>query len=271
MKTTGHSELPIWNAMEGNPRFARLYEFFRAHPILAAILIWILDLIFLNGLIVALQRFAPTLPAEFVALFPGSILLAIVLTVLGWWRVTGFNRPAEWRELGLLVLPAIIIIVPPLVLGVKPIEPGTLAFLSLGYLLTGFREETLYRGILLRVLLPKGTMRAALISSVLFGLAHFSNLLVRSNPAIVAAQALGAFCDGFGFAALRIRTNTIWFLILLHAIHDLLLQLTNLPAIPLDVAQVTLLLLYGIYLLRKHKDLDVQMGLPNIASAAVRK
>jgi membrane protease YdiL (CAAX protease family) len=148
-------------------------------------------------------------------------------------------------------------------------DSGTLGFLTIGYLLTGFREETLYRGIILRVLLPKGTLRAALISAVLFGLAHFSNLLVRSNPAIVAAQAVGAFCDGFGFAALRLRTNTIWFLIVLHAIHDLLLQLTNLPAIPLDVAQVTVLLFIGIYLLRKHKQLDAEMGLPNVTNQIV--
>jgi hypothetical protein len=36
-------------------------------------------------------------------------------------------------------------------------------------------------------------------------------------------------------------------------LHDLLLKLTHLPAIPLDVAQVTILMIYGFYLLRSSK------------------
>jgi membrane protease YdiL (CAAX protease family) len=96
-------------------------------------------------------------------------------------------------------------------------------------------------------------MRAAVISAVLFGLMHLVNLFIRSNPAIVLAQCVGAFVDGVGFAALRIRTKTIWPLVLLHMLHDLLLQYTRLPAIPLDVAQVTILMFYGFYLMRQPK------------------
>jgi len=49
---------------------------------------------------------------------------------------------------------------------------------------------------------------------------------------------------------IRLRTNTIWFPVILHRLHDLALKYTNFPAIPLDVVQVTLLMIYGIYLLR---------------------
>jgi hypothetical protein len=36
----------------------------------------------------------------------------------------------------------------------------------------------------------------------------------------------------------------------MHGLHDLALKYTNFPDIPLDVVQVTLLMIYGIYLLR---------------------
>jgi hypothetical protein len=75
----------------------------------------------------------------------------------------------------------------------------------------------------------------------------------RSTPAIVLAQSVGAFCDGAGFAAIRLRTNTIWPLIILHMLHDLLLKFTRLPAIPLGVVQVTILMIYGFYILRTTK------------------
>ena len=118
-------------------------------------------------------------------------------------------------------------------------------------------EEGLMRGIVLQVLKPIGINRSVVISSLLFGLMHIGNMLYR-NPFIVLAQMVGAFVHGIGLGAIRLRTNTIWFVIVLHGLHDLLLKFTNFPAIPLDVVQVTLLMIYGIYLLRtwKNQELD---------------
>jgi membrane protease YdiL (CAAX protease family) len=114
-------------------------------------------------------------------------------------------------------------------------------------------EEGLMRGIVLRVLKPTGSTRSVVISSLLFGLMHIGNLLYR-NPFIVFAQMIGAFVHGIGLSAIRLRTNTIWFPVILHGLHDLALKYTNFPAIPLDVVQVTLLMVYGIYLLRGWKN-----------------
>ncbi|MBE0699256.1 MAG: hypothetical protein IH586_20225 [Anaerolineaceae bacterium] len=59
---------------------------------------------------------------------------------------------------------------------------------------------------------------------------------------------------GIGLGAIRLRTNTIWFAVIRHGgLHDLALKYANFPPIPLDVVQVTLLILYGIYLLRSWK------------------
>jgi uncharacterized protein len=235
---------------------ASLIHSFMRHPIRSALVIFSIYILFTLIAILAARVLAPGFDPGFVALIFNTILVAVVLTVLGWWRIAGFNRPAEWHSLGLLLLPAVVILIPPFLGGIKPVVPGTLAYLILGYALTGFMEEAFTRGILLHVLKPSGVLRAALLSALLFGLSHLTNLLTRSvNPAIILAQAVGAFCDGFGFAALRFRTNTLWFLILLHGLHDLLLQYTRFPIIPLDVAQVTVLLIYGWIILRNQRGL----------------
>ncbi len=235
----------------GRPQAKPVLTFFRRHPLASALTVWAADLLLINVLIWLGKTYLPTnLDASFAALWPGVIVLAIFVTVLGWWRAIGFNGAAQWRDLRLLILPAVVILVLPLLAGVEPVEGGSLLYLSVGYLLVGLREETLYRGLILRILRPLGVMRSVLLTSVLFGLAHLTNLFVRANPALVLAQAVGSFCDGVGFAALRLRTNTLWFLIALHAAHDLLLKYTTLPAIPLDVVQVTILLIYGLWILR---------------------
>ncbi len=178
------------------------------------------------------------------------------ITALGWWRAIGFNHPAAWRNLGLLWLPAIIVFVLPFVLGFNADELGSLGLFVAAYLLVGLREEALWRGVVLRILRPLGPTRGVLLMAALFGLSHLSNLAVRSNPAIVLSQVVGAFCFGVGMGALRLRTNTVWFLVILHACSDLTLHYTNLPTIPLEVARDTILLLYGLYLLRGQHAVD---------------
>ena len=178
-----------------------------------------------------------------------SALVAATLGALGWWRAVGFNGRRQWRSLRLLVLPAVLVLL-PLVGGVSVPAAGTLAILVAGYALTGFAEEAFARGILLRVLAPRGALGAVLVSSLLFGVMHMGNMLFRSSPALVAAQAVGAACFGVGYAALRLRTNTLWPLLALHMLTDLFGQLARLPAIPFFVTQDVILLAYGLYLVR---------------------
>ena len=172
------------------------------------------------------------------------------MALLGWWKVVGLNRPAYWRNLLLLVLPALVVAVLPLALGIAPQQADQFSYLLLAYLLVGFHEEVVYRGIILRLLRPGGLVQAVALSSLLFGLAHASNLLVRDNPFLVLAQMVGAAAEGVGFAALRVRTHTLLFLILLHAAQDLLLHYTNLPPIPVNVAQSVFFFIFGIIILR---------------------
>lgn len=229
-----------------------ILNFFGRNPVTGSIIIFFVYLVLATLAGLAAKAFFPQFQPEFVALCVMSLILVAVLSYLNWWREAGFNSPSEWRSLQLLWFPAIVVMVLPFLKGMKPLEPGSFLYLLVAYALTGFMEEGLMRGIVMRVLQPTGIVRSVVISALLFALLHLGNLLYR-NPAIVLAQMLGAFVHGVGLGAIRLRTNTLWFVIALHGLHDLALRYSNFPTIPLDVVQVTLLMLYGIYLLRSWK------------------
>lgn len=178
-----------------------------------------------------------------------AALLALGLGAFGLWRRAGFLHRPTRRGAALLGLPALLVLM-PLVAGIRPIDPALVALLVAGYALTGFAEEGFFRGVLLDLLRPLGPRRAAALSALLFGAAHLSNLLVRGNPPVILAQAVGAACFGFGYAALRQRTGALVPLVALHALTDLFLQLGTLPLVPVAAAQDIALLVLGLVLLR---------------------
>jgi membrane protease YdiL (CAAX protease family) len=232
---------------------AAVLSFFEKRPVLSAIIIFLVYLTVSTLFGFAAKALFPQYQPDFVALIGLSVVIALALSALGWWHLAGFNGLTEWRDSRLMIIPFLIVLGLPFLKGIKTTDAGTFVYLLIGYALTGFMEEGLMRGIVLRVLKPTGTTRSVLISSLFFGLIHIGNLLYR-NPMIVFAQMIGAFVHGIGLSAIRLRTNTIWFPVILHALHDLALKNTNFPAIPLDVVQVTLLMAYGVYLLKGWKS-----------------
>lgn len=235
------------------PLASGLQRQFEQRPVVVALAIFAGLLTFNMGAGLTLKMLAPNLPKlvpDLIVLVLNVVAIVALLTVLGWWREVGYNRPAVWRNLTLLALPALLAIVAPLARGFNTAEVGSLALLTFGYALTGFNEESWWRGLVLRILQPGGAVRACVISAVLFGALHLGNLVYRSNPALVFGQVVGAACFGFAYAALRLRTNTIWFLLPLHMLGDLFLHYTNLPVIPLDVARDIVLLVFGIIVVR---------------------
>ncbi len=242
--------LPSAQTSDFSPKSWQSY--IKQHPLATAIIITVAEIVISVALGLAAKSLLPQFQPEFVTLVALSFLVALALTALGWWKVAGFNGPTQWREVGLVIIPFIVVLGLPFLKGFNTENPSSLAYLVVGYALTGFMEEGLMRGIVLRVLKPLGINRSVVISAVLFALLHMTNFLFRS-PFIVLAQMLGAFVHGIGLAAIRLRTNTIWFVIILHGLHDLALKYTNFPAIPLDVVQVTLIMIYGIYILRTWK------------------
>ena len=192
-----------------------------------------------------------------------SVTLVLVARVTGF-RAAGFTGPRSWRHPLLFVVPAALVPV-PLLAGVRPLGAGTVAVLVVGYALTGFTEEALWRGVVLRVLRPAGPATAVLFSSALFGTAHLANVLFRDNVALVVAQAVGAACFGVGYAAVALRTGTIWPLMLLHMLTDLFAAVGALPKIPILVGQDVVLLVFGLLVLHRgsrREDAALSAGRP---------
>ncbi|MBX3000435.1 MAG: CPBP family intramembrane metalloprotease [Caldilineaceae bacterium] len=188
-----------------------------------------------------------------------ALIAAGLMSALGWWGAAGFNRPKAWRNLHLLLFPIALLVVPVFV--VRPQFPalGQMAALLVVTLLIGFQEEAIFRGILIRGLQPLGVLRAVGISALLFGVIHANSFMFGRDPLFVTAQIVASVLGGFGLGALRIRINSIWPLIGLHAFNDFLqFVATNglsahevpvwLPYTKIVIA--SMLALYGLYLLR---------------------
>ncbi|HET7830858.1 MAG TPA: CPBP family intramembrane glutamic endopeptidase [Candidatus Limnocylindrales bacterium] len=228
-------------------------------PILAAVALLVAFVALAAGSTLVLNAIT-TLDGKARDLVAEAVLAVAVLAligVLGWWRSTGFSAPLpSWRHGRLLVLPIALTFLPFLG-GVKSgVDGGTVALLVVGYALNSVAEDGMFRGIMPRVLRSHGLLVATVLSSVLFGLAHFGNILSRPDQsvAITAAQALGAGTQGFGLVALRLANATIWPVMLIHFLSDLFGQLGGVPIVLANVVESVVMLAYGVWVYRRYRD-----------------
>lgn len=153
----------------------------------------------------------------------------------------------------LLIIPLLVALA-PFVPGIKDVGAEAGSTLLIGYLATGIYEELWFRGLVLDSLSAWTPVKAALVSSVLFGVTHLVNIAFGANPAVTAAQVVGATCFGIGVAALRLRGVSMWPLIIIHALTDIALQVGDVTSTwrwVLMIGGDTILLTYGLQILRK--------------------
>ena len=198
------------------------------------------------------------------ALLAAPVFLLIVVARRDWWRDVGFRFPSRLYELRLLWLPALFIAGFFVLVAASGLPPAkALGFIVINTLLVGFSEELMFRGILLHGALSRFSVIAAVvICAIMFGAIHALNGVLTGDFVAASAQALQATLFGVWIAALRLRLNSIWPVIVIHALWDLGIFL--LPAGPavqgsgqlglaafFTPALIELpLLLYGLWLLR---------------------
>ena len=150
-----------------------------------------------------------------------SMLIVIVLSFTKFWRMAGFVKPTGWvwlawsSPLWLYTLSFFFI---PNATGVQ--APSQLAILVLLATLIAFSEEGIYRGVLWEALRPLGTWPTVLVTSVLFGVVHALAILWGAPPVVALSRCIYAIGGGFVFAAVRVRTGSVWPCIILHAFVD---------------------------------------------------
>lgn len=163
-----------------------------------------------------------------------SALLVAAALVLRW-RDLGFGppRPGSLRLFWLPGLYVAAFLAAGLAVGLPPW--GMLLILLANAALGAFSEEVMFRGFLyagLRDALP--VWPAILLTSLLFGAPHVLNVLVIGNLGAAIGQSVFATLSGIMFLALRIRTGSLWPVIVLHAAWNTGLILVGREAPPLD-------------------------------------
>lgn len=123
-----------------------------------------------------------------------------------------------------------------------------------GMLCVGFIEEIIFRGFLFRALACKGELRAAVISSLVFGALHLYNLLNGGQPAAVFAQICFASSLGFLFAVIFSRSQSLAPCVTAHAAINILSVFAKQTAPGYDLALTAALagvsVLYAVWILR---------------------
>ena len=234
--------------------------YFARHPLLIPLFIWIILLIVLT--IAIAIRVALHLSIYSQQVIADVTVLAFcigLLTSFGWWKRIGFWNPGSIRDIPLFI-PLILLIV--VIYSIPSSNLPGYTYLSLLALaiLIGFTEEIFFRGLLLESLLPAGITRAVLLSAVLFGLPHLLKIVSGIwDPYFAIAATLFATGIGICFAALRIRTGTIWPLIGIHILIDYNALISggfevhtgSIGTILWGIVIGGILAIYGLYLIRK--------------------
>ena len=159
----------------------------------------------------------------------------------------------------------------------RPLQPlPHILFFMLNMALVGVAEEFVFRGIIAQTLLEHygtsraGVWKACLLSGLLFGAAHLTNLF-GSAPFGVLMQCVFAASLGTLFAAIYFRTGNLWVTVFLHGAMDISSMLVGGLYGTTTVAEsvssydasmllsVLIYLIPTVFLLRKKKLPEVQL------------
>jgi uncharacterized protein len=196
------------------------------------------------------------------------MLIYATCTVLAvkWVRIDkeiGLNRPATSKE-WYVWLPTLII---PLTLAAYlgfNSTWGHLPLLLIAAVGVAVNEEILFRGILLRAILPFGTAVAIIVPSLLFGVAHLGNIFVGGDVTYALFQFGWTSFAGMALTAMVLANKSLLPAITFHFVLDAIeygatgaygVHSTEYPIQWLTIFLLLNLafLLYSLYLLKKSK------------------
>ena len=169
------------------------------------------------------------------------VFLLCMVWAAGQWRIFRQERQPFYRGLitgGYMLFISLLSIVLSLIDAEGFNSKGTILFSTLYFILVGVNEELIFRGImadlLLRGILGKAgksssdnaagrrrtVILAAVLSSIIFSLAHFSNMQY-ADAFGVTVQMAGAFLMGMVLTVVYYRTRNIYSVMILHAVNDI--------------------------------------------------
>ena len=186
-----------------------------------------------------------------------SLVLVILISKLGWWQEIGFRKPVHPAKL-LLFLPALALPLGNLTFGISVAQMSVLLNFALLAIASGFVEEGLFRGLMLRAFLPRGKWQAVLITTALFGFTHLMNIFAGYEPLYAVVQVCYALAIGFGFGAMAIKGRLLWPLVIAHALGNFFAFINDGQIGPqffaISIFYIILFTGYGLVLMLRKED-----------------
>jgi hypothetical protein len=160
-----------------------------------------------------------------------GILLVILMYYMGY---SLFKKPSKsWIGVVIIIVPGIIIAINNFPISaylanrITITEPIHAIYLyAIECLSIGLLEETVFRGIILMVLLQRvpqtknGYFMAIVISSAFFGIIHLLNLFHSASVSATLLQVSYSFLMGIMWGVIYLATQNLIFSIILHAMYD---------------------------------------------------
>lgn len=219
-----------------NSQKTRQHRFVEKAPVPAAILMCILWVVLYQ-----LLEYAINLPLSMLisgydaATGPIGLVVstAIMMGVYKWWFRPEFEGMMKGSlplgfllgltELAYVLISFAISILSGFELSIKPLTGGII-FISLT---AGIGEEFIFRGVLVSTLMRQWKDRnkfraAALVSGIVFGLAHAANVLVGADPLRTLLQVIGSISVGAVFTAVYLRSGSLLPCMFYHTVHDII-------------------------------------------------
>lgn len=217
---------------------AQLKGFATQHPVwfvLAALLAWLAIGGLLAGALAALGYEATGPLTQMIATLGATGALIGLAAGFGWLRAMGLARSGGWQVWLVTAIAAVVVCAAYLyaffgriafdwsVFGRSDAARG----LIVRQAVVGFTEETLFRGVLLYALVRvwgatrRGVLLSAGLTAVLFAVTHGLVGLMGIEVAVILAVWANAFVSGVWYAAVVLRWGSLWPVILLHGLSNL--------------------------------------------------
>lgn len=225
-------------------------------------LVWLA--LYLGISIIALNlEGALDLPPHTVVALPLA-MLAVVITVYlvrsGIGREIGLGvRPAVSLPRMWFYLPLVVLVALPLLGGMRTDLAAVLIIaMVVHYVSSGYLEEVLFRGMLLRHLLREWRpVWAVLVSALTFGIGHSASLLAGQSEADTINQVINATFVGLLFTLVVVATGSLTAVIVAHIFYNIFAEIAMVPeGLGLILTGVVVLIVYGPWLLYGAGGLD---------------
>lgn len=197
-------------------------SFSQKRPVLTVVIIEVLLLlaVFAAGAYATINELSYTSPV-LISFIPIALVLIVYFTWKRKWTSLGFRKLSSIPAGGWVYYsPLALILVVISLKGMREIGVSEILFFIFFTLLVGFVEESIYRGLILKTLLPKGIKTAVITSSILFAITHVLNVLSGQDAFQTVLQIVYALLIGTVLALLMVKNNNIIPLILFHFLHN---------------------------------------------------